>query len=245
MVFETTDMDLQVSFDDKLQLVSSGIVYDADALAQGTISGEYVSDKVTSVKDYAFAECANLTSISLPNCTSVSAYAFRTCEALESANLPNCVSFVKARDRGGWYFAEAVKLKTINIPNLITIQDGTRAFAGCVSLEEFNAPNLTSIGSTSTMFSQCTKVMKISFPKLGGTTINANTFNICYALKTLILGGSEFCPLDNINAFSKAGQNVEGGFKVYVPDNLVDTYKTATNWSNFADKIKPISELEE
>lgn len=28
---------------------------------------------------------------------------------------------------------------------------------------------------------------------------------------------------------------------IYVPDNAVDTYKTATNWSAYADRIKPIS----
>ena len=28
----------------------------------------------------------------------------------------------------------------------------------------------------------------------------------------------------------------------YVPDSAVDTYKEATNWSNYADRIKPLSE---
>ena len=30
---------------------------------------------------------------------------------------------------------------------------------------------------------------------------------------------------------------------IYVPDSLVDSYKTATNWSTYASQIKPISEL--
>ena len=37
----------------------------------------------------------------------------------------------------------------------------------------------------------------------------------------------------------------KGAGHVYVPDELVDAYKTATNWVAFADQIKPISELEE
>jgi hypothetical protein len=32
---------------------------------------------------------------------------------------------------------------------------------------------------------------------------------------------------------------------IYVKDELVDTYKTADNWSYFANQIKPISELPE
>jgi len=32
---------------------------------------------------------------------------------------------------------------------------------------------------------------------------------------------------------------------IYVPDNLVEQYKTATNWSRHADKIKPLSEYVE
>mgnify|MGYP000472681990 CR=1 FL=1 len=29
---------------------------------------------------------------------------------------------------------------------------------------------------------------------------------------------------------------------IYVPDDSVEAYKTATNWSNYADRIRPISE---
>lgn len=33
------------------------------------------------------------------------------------------------------------------------------------------------------------------------------------------------------------------GLKIYVPDSAIETYKTATNWSEFADKIVGFSEL--
>lgn len=32
------------------------------------------------------------------------------------------------------------------------------------------------------------------------------------------------------------------GHKIYVPDNLVDTYKTSGNWPAYASRIYPISE---
>ena len=46
--------------------------------------------------------------------------------------------------------------------------------------------------------------------------------------------------LANTNCFQNADK-----VNIYVPDNLVNSYKTATNWSTLADKIKPRSELEE
>lgn len=223
VTFAQSKMDFQVPFDDKLQLISSGILNDADKAVEGTISGDYFSDKVTSLRPYAFALCKDLTSVSLPNCT-----IFRH----ESSDT-------------GSYFRNSEKLKTVNVPNLTIIENGGRAFGNCSALEKFNAPNLTYLKTTSTMFTTCGQLKKVSFPKLGGTTIDANTFPNCYRLETLILGGNELNPLANVNAFHNAGLSVTGGFKVYVPDNLVDTYKTATNWSTFADQIKPISELEE
>lgn len=192
-------------------------------LVQGTISGDYVSDKVTSLKPYAFALCNDLTSVALPNCTT-----FR----------------YELSDTGS-YFRYSEKLKAVNVPNLTTIENGGRAFGNCSALEEFNAPNLTYLKTTSTMFTTCRVLKKVSFPKLGGTTIDANTFANCYDLETLILGGDTLNPLANVNAFNNAGLSYTGMGKIYVPDNLVDTYKTATNWSTFADKIKPMSKYVE
>ena len=227
------NIDVNVSVEDRLA-----------ALIQGTIEGEYASDEVTSVKENAFSTCKSLTGVSFPKCTSIGAESFRGCTALESVNLPSCVSFINAVS-SGYFFDSANNLKSINIPNLTTIETGTRAFGGCYALEEFNAPNLTSLTSTISMFTTCRKLKRINLPKLGGTTINMRTFENCYVLEKVILGGSQLNPLDNVSAFSNAGAYIENGVNIYVPDDLVDTYKTATNWSNFADKIKPISELEE
>ena len=41
------------------------------------------------------------------------------------------------------------------------------------------------------------------------------------------------------------GSNYATIGKIYVPDNSVDAYKAATNWSQYADRIKPLSEYVE
>ena len=69
-------------------------------------------------------------------------------------------------------------------------------------------------------------------------------FRYCSYFAKLILRSESVCTLEKVTAFADTPIENGTGY-IYVPDNLVNTYKTATNWSNFADKIKPISELEE
>lgn len=40
----------------------------------------------------------------------------------------------------------------------------------------------------------------------------------------------------------QSGMRGFGSIKIYVPDNLVDTYKTSGNWPAYASYIHPISE---
>jgi hypothetical protein len=46
--------------------------------------------------------------------------------------------------------------------------------------------------------------------------------------------------LANTNAFS----NINSICKIYVPDESVEVYKSATNWVTYADYIYPMSEME-
>lgn len=62
-------------------------------------------------------------------------------------------------------------------------------------------------------------------------------------LVAFILRRNMLCSLGNKNSFNNTPIASGTGF-IYVPDNLVEQYKAATNWSTFANQIKPISELE-
>lgn len=212
-------------------------VSDADAILDGSFSGAYESNKVTKLRAYAFYNCADLTSVSLPNCTKlIGAGHFYSCSNLESVDLPKCTLI-----GGNNIFYGASKLRVINIPNVTTINDASRLCYTCKALEEFNAPNLISLTNTLRMFDTCDELRRVYFPKLSGTTISTKTFYGCRKLSTLILGGNELNTLDNVDAFNGTIIQDGTGF-IYVQDNLVDTYKTATNWSVYADQIKPISE---
>ena len=61
-------------------------------------------------------------------------------------------------------------------------------------------------------------------------------FNSCSGLTTIYVGTntSTVCTLSNTNAFN----NCTNLTNIYVPKSLVAHYKSATNWSNYASKIK-------
>lgn len=195
--------------------VAGGAVNDADAILDGSFSGAYTSDKITNLKVDAFKNMKNITSVSLPNCTTFN---------------------------GRHTFYGATNLERVHLPNLTTMTDGTEIFAR-TKLTEVDLPNLTTVTSFAVFYSM-QYVEKINLPKLGGTTIKASSFAACQTLTTLVLGGGELNPLDNTNAFGNTPIAKGTGY-IYVPDALVDSYKSATNWVTFADQIKPISELEE
>ena len=68
------------------------------------------------------------------------------------------------------------------------------------------------------------------------------SFNGLTALEKLIIRTPSVCSLANASALARTKIESGTGY-IYVPDNLVDSYKTATNWSAYAAQIKPISEL--
>lgn len=216
VAFEQTDMELRPVFDTIIPMdISSASV---KALLDGSISGKIVDTGIAHLRLGSFAECTNLTYVSLPNCTTM--------------------------NYGARVFYNCTNLTAIDLPKLETITDGSYTFSNLHKITEISMPSLTKITNMVAFFQNCKTVTKIYLPLLGGTTIGNTCFDNNYYLNTLVLGGDTLNPLGSTNAFRNAGSNVAGGLKIYVPDALVDAYKTATNWVAMADKIKPMSELE-
>lgn len=183
----------------------------------GTIGGVVVDKDISVLREGAFATCENLTKISLPNCIELSS------TADIGRHLYGCKS-----------------LTTLELPNLTTIGSGNYALYGLESIERIDLPELTSIANFAGTFWNCKKVKVINMPKLSGSSIGTYAFRYCSKLEAVILGGDVLNPLTNSNAFNNGNSN----FIIYVNDNLVDDYKTATNWTAFASRIKGISEWE-
>lgn len=143
-----------------------------------------------------------------------------------------------ALQRGGSSaFAYNTALVRVDLPALQEIP--YTGFSGCSALKTVNAPN-AKIGYGA--FNNCAAIEYLRFDKCD--YINAATFSGCKSLVTLVLGINKVAQLNNINAFTNT-PIVNGAGYIYVPDDLVDKYKAAANWSTFASQIKPISELPE
>ena len=107
---------------------------------------------------------------------------------------------------------------------------GNYAFQSCTSLTSVDIPNATSIGTHA--FINCTSLTSVSFPN--ATSIGQNAFYNCSKLTTLYIG-TETDTVCTLSSTSAIPSNVT---KIYVLASLVDRYKSATNWSSYASKIK-------
>ena len=116
---------------------------------------------------------------------------------------------------GTYAFSNMVCLKNLVLPsNVITIKDG--AFSGCTSLLKIILPkSLSSIGSSA----------------FGGSFARTEyDFTQCLNIPSLT----------NSNAFSSLNKTA----KIYVKDELYDTWITSTNWTKYANQIYKASEME-
>jgi hypothetical protein len=130
----------------------------------------------------------------------------------------------------------ATALQQVNLPKVTSL--GSYAFYGCSGLVTVKLPKLTSVSTQA--FYSCTKLQHADCGNLG--SITAQTFNACSALTELILRKTgSICTLSNVNGVNSTPIGKGTGY-VYVPASLIETYKTATNWSTFADQFRAIED---
>lgn len=125
------------------------------------------------------------------------------------------------------------------------------AFAGRTSISSIALPNV--IGSNVAVFSYCSNLVRVSLPKYNDiayhsifmycrklelvdfgmvTRIESSVFSSCTVLKTIILRNKTVTELYGVSVFSGTPYASGGtGGKIYVPSNLIEEYKSATNWS--------------
>ena len=113
-------------------------------------------NSVTSIGDYAFEYCTNLTSITIPNSvTSIGMYAFNGCSRLTSVTIPNSVTSIDE-----YVFSNCSSLTSVTIPNSVTSID-EYAFRGCTGLTSVTIGNsVTNIGGYA--FYDCSALVKLT-----------------------------------------------------------------------------------
>jgi len=98
----------------------------------------------------------------------------------------------------------------------------------------------TSIGSYA--FNGCTSLTSVDFPAC--TSIGSYAFLNCSSLTSLYLASISVASLTDNNAFYSTPMNDSSylGYygSIYVPASLIDSYKSAPNWSVYADRFAAI-----
>ena len=131
-------------------------------------------------------------------------------------------------------------------------------FYYCGNLTTTPPLNTSKVTNMSYMFSSCNRLQTIDISHMNITlTSNSHYFAYsCYSLTKFIIRNMDAIPAIKsstfINCYHFTGtkdvtynpQGLKDG-RIYVPDDKVDTLKTATNWSVYADIIVPLSTLVE
>jgi surface protein len=129
-------------------------------------------------------------------------------------------------------FAHCSNLMSVNCPAVTEIEAG--AMEGC-NVTELIFPECVTIKGWGWTFAANHNLIKAVFPKL--TNITSASFALCGSLKALVLGSSSVVTLGEGNVFNESGIATGTGY-VYVPRNLVESYKVAEHWSTYASQIR-------
>jgi hypothetical protein len=184
------------------------------------------NSKLKTIGAQAFRGCTILTNIEIPyGLTTIGTYAFRECRNITSIHIPNTVTSI------GSAFYQCYGLTNISIPSSVT-ELAAEAFGSCSKLVNIDIPNsISKIGNTA--FSGCSSLISITIPS-SVTSIGSTALSIGSPSKkaTITFLGTT-PPTIATNTFTSSRLN-----KIIVPKGCGDTYKSATNWSNFADYIE-------
>ena len=157
----------------------------------------------------------------------VASYAFEGNRNIQTVNLPYATIVYKNA------FQRCSSLSQLSLPMCSYIEFS--AFQDCRSLKQVSLPMCSYIGGY--VFYNCRSLSQMNLPVCSRIIIG--TFQRCSSLSIITIGYSSVCILEDSNVFA-ATQITSSTGSIYVPASLVDSYKSANNWSYFSTQIFPI-----
>lgn len=238
-----TDPITPANFDTEIKNIEAGGSEDEELVASyiSCIDGSLganctkLPNGITSIGEKAFYDYTNLALTELPeSIISIGSNAFNNCINLALTKLPSGITSISSNT-----FNNCPKLALTELPSGITLI-GDFAFCGCTNLALTELPeNITLIDSY--VFYGCTSLTEMTC--LGDITrVSDAAFNGCTNLTKLAFPNITSVPTVYTNTFTSTPIESGTGY-IYVPDDLVDSFKSASDWSSYANQIKPISEL--
>lgn len=188
-----------------------------------------IPNRVSCINMGCFSGCSGIQSFGISNNIQIiDRCAFEYCSSLTSFIIPDSVSIIN-----GYAFNSCTNLASVLIPESVSsIEFG--AFQYCTSLTSISIPeSVTSIGPYA--FDNCTGLSSITIPE-SVSFLGSIAFLNCSGLSCITVL-AETPPTGGEDMF-----NNTNNAPIHVPLCGVDAYKTADYWSDYADRIKAISE---
>ena len=138
----------------------------------------------------------------------------------------------------GSYAFSGTRVTSLHLPALTTIS--AYSFYNCTTLENVDFPCLEEIPTNG--FREYGGVVKADFSVL--RKIGSNGFYKCTKLETLIIRTNSVCTVVSGTVWTGTPILAGTGF-IYVPKNLLEDYKVATNWSALATQFRAIEDYPE
>ena len=197
--------------------------WSTDGIAAGTEPSGEITIGSTKIVDGAFRGKTEITGVTGINVTSVGMDSFNGCTNLTYFNFPALTSIEQST------FYNCRKLVRAEVDNVISLGRST-IFINCVSMTEAKFPKCTTVGQQ--VFNGCTALALCDIGN--ASAIGHTAFSNCKALKTLIIRNTNSVPTLNAAAFNGSTiANGGSGCTIYVPSALIESYKTAANWSTY------------
>jgi hypothetical protein len=200
-----------------------------------TLKSISLPNSITNVSYCAFYDCAALETVEFGNNTlAISSSAFNGCKSLNVA-IPSSVTSIGS---SSFYNASAMA-SVVNCPNLTSLGVKAFTFSGIVGVVDLGS--ITELKNEATgqwygIFQNCTSMRYAILPPTLAK-IEAYTFKSCSKLEAFVFKNTTPATLSS-SAFESTNN-----CPIYVPNDSLDTYKTASVWSTYSNRIKPISQL--
>lgn len=205
-----------------------------DAMIERTITS-YSNPTLSKLRDYTFYQCSQLNSINCPNLKSIGKYSLAETNLIE-ADFP-LLEEIGESGLAGKSSTSSSSLTAVNLPLLQKID--SYAFRYNNQITSITLPSLKQTASTPRVFEECSNLTRLDLGPI--EQIYTNWFTDDTNLTVLILRGSTMASLSKVNAFTNTPIQAGTGH-IYVPKDLIDSYKTATNWTTFASQFRAIED---
>ena len=220
------------------------------------------STNIATVGKRAFGGCAKLETLNTNNITTIGELAFVNCSKFDSKDFNNVTSIeIGAFYNSGLTEVEFKNTNFTTIPSDTNVNQDYGVFRNCTSLTEIDAPNITYIGASA--FRNCSSLTTITWDWDNITYIGIRAFFDCSLLRCpsdfsanlASIGVYAFrgcvAPVTNTYVILRKSDSIVQFIKmvniglngspfpasvttVYVPDDLVSSYSSDSNWSNSA-----------